>query len=142
MKLLLIFLFACTLTPVYAQEKHELPSDGNGLLEYCSVVITLADSRDSITSLSDDRFAEQMQKVYWCSGYLQAVGDDASLTQVNLAVIGAMGITLSGPDKQREAAFNILRGACIPEKVPVIQLARVLVKWLQEHPARLCRATR
>jgi hypothetical protein len=28
-------------------------------------------------------------------------------------------------------------GVCIPEKVPPLQLARVVVKWLREHPEKL-----
>lgn len=59
------------------------------------------------------------------------------MTQVHLAIIGAMGVTLEGPDKQRMASFEMLRGTCFPEKAPILQLARVLVKWLREHPARL-----
>ena len=138
MRFLPLMLFACTtVTPACAQQKHDLPSDGNGLLDYCTVAITAADSPDSILSLSADRLTDQMMKLNWCAGYLQAAQDAASLTQIHLALIGAMGITLSGPDKQREAAFDMLRGACIPERAPVAELARVLVKWLREHPEKL-----
>jgi hypothetical protein len=137
MRIFAAVLLACTVAPAYAQKKTDLPTEGNGLLDYCSVVVVAADSPDSILSLTGNRLTDQMMKLNWCAGYLQATQDAASLTQIDLALIGAMGITLSGPDKQREAAFDMLRGACIPERAPVSQLARVLVKWLREHPERL-----
>lgn len=137
MKILALILLACTVTPAFAQQKGNFPTDGNGLLDYCGVVVDAADSPASLTSLSGDRFTEQMGKFNWCAGYLQATQDAASLTEVNLALIAMTGVTLAGPDKVREYAFQTLRGACIPDKASVLQLARVLVKWLREHPERL-----
>ncbi len=65
-----------------------------------------------------------MTKYGWCGGYLQATGDAMSETQVRLYTIAKMGVTLSGPDKVKEHALDSLRGACIPEKAPIIQVAR------------------
>jgi len=137
MRILALILFVCVVTPVGAQQKYDLPKDGNRLLDYCNVVVDLADSPGTLSSLSGDRLTDQMMKFSWCAGYLQALQEAASMTEVHLAIIGAMGVTLSGPDKQRAAAFEMLRGTCLPEKAPILQLARVLVKWLREHPARL-----
>jgi len=124
-------------TPASAQHANELPRDGNRLLDSCSVVVDVADNSAALAALNNEQFAEKMSKFSWCAGYLQALQDASSMTQVHLAIIGAMGVTLEGPDKQRMASFEMLRGTCFPEKAPILQLARVLVKWLREHPARL-----
>jgi len=50
--LILLFIFAA---PAYAQQqKYPLPHDGNGLLEYCGVVVTSADNPATLTPLSND----------------------------------------------------------------------------------------
>jgi hypothetical protein len=137
MRTLALFLFACVLTPAHAQEKFHFPKDGNELLDYCGVVVALADSPTSLDSLSGDKSAEKMQQFNWCAGYLEATHDVLLQNDVNLTVIAMTGVTLAGPDKAREYAFDTLRVACIPDQAPILQLARVLVKWLREHPERL-----
>jgi Rap1a immunity proteins len=47
------------------------------------------------------------------------------------------GVTLAGPDKAKAFALDSLRVACLPDNATLLQLARVLVKWLREHPERL-----
>jgi hypothetical protein len=137
MRILVVMLFVLFATPAHAQQKFP-PQDGNGLLDYCGVLVTGADNPATLTALSGDAFTEAMKKFAWCSGYLQAVHDAAILTEVNIFIISKLGVTLQGPDnKTKEYAFNALRGVCIPEKVPLLQLARVVVKWLQTHPERL-----
>lgn len=137
MRILAVVLLACAVTPACAQKKIDYPTDGNGLLDYCSVLVDSVDSPSSLTSLSSDRFNEQMMKFPWCAGYLQATQDRLEITQISIALTSMLGVTLSGPDKEKAAAFELLRGACIPEKAPILQLARVLVKWLREHPEEL-----
>ena len=61
MRFLPLILLVCTIIPAFAQQKPNSPTEGNGLLDYCSVVVTAADSPDSITSLSDDRFRVQLE---------------------------------------------------------------------------------
>jgi hypothetical protein len=137
MKIQALILFTCAVTLACAQEKGGLPKDGNGLMDSCSVVVELGDSPTSLSSLNKDKFTEQMMKFEWCAGYLQATSEALSATQIELYLMSTMGLTFSGPDKVKEYAFEKLRGACIPEKAPISQLARVLVKWLREHPERL-----
>jgi hypothetical protein len=138
MRALVLALFVFAASPADAQQKHELPHDGNGLLEYCSAMVTLADTPATITSLGNDAFNAEMMKLAWCSGYLQAVNDAALSTKMNIYLLSKAGVTLEGPDnKIKEYAFNTLRGVCIPDKVPLLQLARVVVKWLREHPEKL-----
>lgn len=131
----LFVLVTCALTPVCAQQ-NGFPVDGNGLLDYCSVIVDSVDSPSTV-SPTGDRFVEKMGRLNWCSGYLGATQDASVVTEVNLALFSAMGVTLAGPDKEKLWAFQTLRGPCIPERAPIIQLARVLVKWLREHPERL-----
>lgn len=137
MRISALFLFACVLTPVYAQQKFSFPKDGNGLLDYCGVVVALADSPTSIDSLNGDRFTEKMGQFNWCAGYLGATQDIFLQNFVNIGVFGMAGLTLGGPDKLKQYALDTLRGPCIPDNATVLQLARVLVKWLREHPERL-----
>ncbi len=87
--------------------------------------------------MSPDRFNEVWGRFNWCAGYLQAVQDIQVQNEVSLAVIAMTGVKLAGPDKATQYAFDTLRGACIPDNAPLIQLARVLVKWLRDHPERL-----
>jgi hypothetical protein len=42
MKVLVLLLFACVASPAVCA--RELPTDGNGLLEYCSVMVDAADN--------------------------------------------------------------------------------------------------
>ena len=137
MRILPLILFVCAVTPAYAQQTNDLPRDGNRLLDSCSVVVDVADNSASLASLNNEQFTDKMTKFGWCAGYLQALQDASSMTTVNLALISLMGVTLEGSEKQRMASFEMLRGTCFPEKAPILQLARVLVKWLREHPARL-----
>jgi hypothetical protein len=84
MRTLAIFLFACVLNLIYAQQKTaSLPKDGNELLDACSVVVDAADNPSSITSLSNERFNYKMRQLSWCSGYLEATKDCYIQNSVN-----------------------------------------------------------
>jgi Ssp1 endopeptidase immunity protein Rap1a len=136
MRALALFLFACVLTPTV--HARDLPRDGNALLEYCSVIVEASDNPSSyLQSLSGDRFTEKMEQFHWCAGYLQGTQDVYELTLVHLATFSMAGLTFDGPEKLRQYAAKSLRGPCFPDNAPILQLARVLVKWLREHPERL-----
>jgi hypothetical protein len=47
------------------------------------------------------------------------------------------GLRFSGPDKVREGAVRFLDPACVPDEVSILQMARVVAKWLRDHPERL-----
>jgi hypothetical protein len=51
--------------------------------------------------------------------------------------MASSGVTLSGPDDAKRVALNLLRYARVPENVTYLQVARIVVKWLREHPERL-----
>jgi|ERR1035438_4150642 hypothetical protein len=135
MRTLALFLLACVLTPaVYART---LPTDGNELLDACGTMVDLSDNQSAATSLSNERFTEKMGQFNWCAGYLAATQDVLLQNFVNLGVMGMAGVTLAGPDKVKHYAFLSLRGPCIPDNAALLQLGRVLIKWLREHPERL-----
>jgi hypothetical protein len=137
MKPTIFVLFACVLSPaVYARD---LPKDGNDLLEYCSAMVDVADNPSNLAAITGDKLTEKIGQVDWCAGYLAAVQDLLIQVHVNLAIIVTMGVTLEGPDIQtKQYALNQLRIACVPdENVRILQLGRVLIKWLREHPERL-----
>jgi hypothetical protein len=135
MRTLALFLLACVLTPaVYARD---LPKDGNSLLEYCSVMVDAADNPSTFSTISGDRLTEKMGQFQWCAGYLQGTEDVYQQNYVYLGIFAMAGLTFGGPDKLRQHALETLRGPCFPDDAPILQLGRVLVKWLREHPERL-----
>src|SRR5256885_844095 len=99
MKTFVLFLFACVLTPAYAQQKNSLPRDGNALLDACTVMVDAADNPSYLESLSGDRFTEKMGLLDWCAGYLGAVQDVLVQLHVNLLIMPLTKVTLEGPDK-------------------------------------------
>jgi hypothetical protein len=135
MRVISLFLLVCSLTAsVYARD---LPKDGNDLLDYCSVMLDLADNQSAAASLSTDALTVKLAQLDWCAGYIQGTEDVYETTFVNLGVFGMAGMTFAGPEKLTKYAAEKLRGPCFPGNAPVLQLARVLVKWLREHPERL-----
>lgn len=137
MRTLALLLLVCVLAPaVYARN---FPKDGNQVLEYCYVMVEVADNPSYLSSLSRDVFAEKMEQLAWCAGYLQGTVNVYALTRIHLGMYRKVGLTFGGPEKVTQYAAESLRGPCFPgiSDVPVLQLARVLVKWLREHPERL-----
>jgi hypothetical protein len=136
MKILAVVLFCCVLCPaIFARDL--LPMDGNGLLDACGALVDFEDSPSSISSLNADRFTERTGQINWCAGYLSATQDMLGQSYANLIFMGAAGVTLAGPDKEKHAVFDDFRGPCVPDNATLLQVARVLVKWLREHPERL-----
>ncbi len=116
---------------------RDLPKDGNGLLESCSVMVDAADNPSYMSSLSGDRFAEKLAQFDWCAGYLQGTEDVFEQNFVNLGIFSMAGLKFGGPEKLQAYALETFRGPCFPGNAPILQLARVLVKWLRDHPERL-----
>jgi hypothetical protein len=132
-----LFLLSCVLTPaVYARD---FPKNGNQVLEYCNVMVEVADNPSYFSSLSREAFLEKMEQLAWCAGYLQGTENVYGLTRIHLGMFVKVGLTFDGPERLTQYAADSLRGPCIPgvADAPVLQLARVLVKWLREHPERL-----
>ncbi len=128
--------FACVLSSAVCAS--DLPRDGNGPLDACGAMIDAADNPSHLTSLSSDRFAEKLGQVDWCVGYLDAIQDLLVQIHVNLNLMQVTKVTLEGPDKAKAFWLDNLNVACVPDdKIPILQLARVVVKWLREHPERL-----
>jgi hypothetical protein len=136
MKIIVLILSAFFLTfsgPLNAQEsKQTVREDGNNLLDECSGLIRVADSSSSIRASDVD-----MMKFMWCAGYLRATRDYFVDVKVRLAVLGMIGLRITGPDKVRGAASAMLDPICDLDKISILQMARVVVKWLQDHPERL-----
>lgn len=119
--------------PAFAQQRPDTHlSDGNNLLDKCRTLINIADS------LSPEKTPLiEWDKFSWCEGYLQATRDRFVATKVTLGVLGMTGLKFDGPNGIPAAAVNMLDPVCIPDQATVLQLARVVVKWLGDHPERL-----
>jgi len=101
-------------------------------------MVDAADNPSYLTSLTGDAFAEKVGQLDWCAGYLGAVQDMLVQVHVNLMMMPLTKVTLEGPDKAKAYWLDSLNVACVPDdKVPILQLARVVTKWLREHPERL-----
>ncbi len=101
-------------------------------------MVDASDNPSYLASLSGVSFTEKMEQFDWCAGYLEGMQDLLVAVHVNLLMMPLTKVTLEGPDKARAYWLDNLNMACVPDdKVPVLQLGRVVVKWLHEHPERL-----
>jgi hypothetical protein len=132
-----LFLLALTIALSTTAHAKQLPSDGNGLLDACSVMVDFADNQTAAAALSNDKLTEKLAQLDWCAGYLQGTEDVFEHNFISLGILAMAGLKFDGPDKLQQYALDTLNGPCFPGKAPVLQLARVLVKWLREHPERL-----
>ena len=108
---LLLLGFVVPLTPAFAQS----PSDGNALLHNCSLVVKMADG-DSVTSPIDNLNAGV------CMGLVRGIMDTMTLWQ--------------SVDHGSPVDLTAMHG-CIPDSIKTIQGARIVVKYLNDHPERL-----
>ncbi len=114
---LALFLFLCL--PVVAQH-ITLPTDGNGVLEFCGDALAVVDNQPPKIDQRD-----LIMHTGWCSGYVGGIVETYQLGSGVLA--GKLDSTEKG-----------LMGVCIPN-VTNAQVMRVFVKWLREHPTELHR---
>jgi Rap1a immunity proteins len=100
--------------PAQAQSGDQ-PHDGNSLLRDCTSAIRLA---DGVAGISED----DVRRAMFCSGYLSGFLDAHALTT-----------SFNGGKKL----------FCLPESgISGEQAARVIVKFLQDHPERLHESAR
>jgi hypothetical protein len=137
MKILAGLVLLCVAIPAHAQQREPLPSDGNGLLEACNIVIQSIDNPAAVSSLSPTAFDKAMMKYGWCIGYLNAIQDVTAQRKIQLGIAVMMGVAKNATEKDKQDVFQLLRGPCLPERSSALQLARVVVKWLQNHPEQL-----
>ena len=90
-------------------------SDGDALLHNCSLVVKMADT-DNVTSTLDNLDAGT------CMGLVRGIMDTMALWQ---------SLDHGGP------VDNSAVHGCIPDSIKTIQGARIVVKYLNEHPERL-----
>jgi len=131
--LILVFALMSSSAVVLASRPQgfEFPKDGNGLLDYCGEVVVQLDSHGTPKSNEDAEL-----KFGWCVGYLQATHEQITNWRTTV------GIQRMAEGKDKPAppylwADTNFVNTCIPDEASIGQLARVLVKWLREHPERL-----
>jgi hypothetical protein len=101
--------------------------DGNGLLKECRAytnLLNLPNAQDTndpdvLRAMARGDFANGAH----CLGYITGVVDDHFNCQTNVA--------------SSTAAFDPAKHFCLPDGVTPNQTVRVVVKWLEDHPARL-----
>jgi hypothetical protein len=132
--LLTVALTVTLMAPMCAEEPAlKLPTDGNGLLEFCSVAVNAFDSPSSPAA----RF--EMFKAGWCAGHFQTMSEMIVYWQVQVVRTGFMSAGDKDPSTEQinEIISKSPAMTCIPNAVSGSQMARILVKWLREHPDRL-----
>jgi hypothetical protein len=128
--------------PAQPDVQISFPRDGNGLLDYCGPAVAALDS-PSVVIGSAESHGIQMMKQGWCAGHLQTMREMILFSQVQQIKTVAF---LNGdknpeqtltPDVLRQVMAKDAEMTCIPNEVNQAQLARILVKWLRDHPERL-----
>jgi len=119
------------------------PQSGNELLDWCNQAVRTQETdwgSEAARAAEDPRLLlermENIMKSMWCAGYLSAIKEVIFISQLNLAFAAKAGVKLTGPEEAQKLAVQTAF-ICIPDGVSPAQLARIVVKWLQEHPERL-----
>lgn len=101
----------------YSQERARSMKDGNALLAYCQVLLDIAD-RKRPAPLDQVQAMDDTYRLSLCSGFMQG------MTNTNLYYQAYL--------KNTNPFF------CLPEPgISNLQAARVVVKYLQDHPEKL-----
>jgi len=145
--LLAVALAVSMMAPVRAQEPPpQMPKDGNGLLDYCSHLVDALDSPSSQlgplgqgAAAGSIVYAHNTFKQGWCMGHLLTMREMIIFWQVQVAktVVILGGTQNPSVEVLKDVISKSPDMTCIPDKVSQPQLARVLVKWLRDHPERL-----
>lgn len=133
---LIVALVFVVTAPVHAQDK--IPQNGSDMLEFCSHVVDALDNPASQVGSSVE-YAHNTFKQGWCFGHLQTIREMIIFWQVQVTKTVAI---LSGDQNPPADALKQTISAtpnmtCIPAEVNMPQMARILVKWLRDHPERL-----
>lgn len=101
--------------------------DGNQMLKECRAWVNSLD-RGNLEDTNDPGNLRAMARGDYvngahCVGYVQGVIDDHFNCQLN--------------EVSSTAAFDPAKHFCLPDGVSPNQAVRVVVKWLEDHPARL-----
>lgn len=113
--LCIIVVLSCALS-ANSQEGRKPETDANDLLAYCGEVVNFLDS---------SRPSGEDVAVGWCAGYIEGT----------VALLRAMQILMGVEFSERMTKGPA--GICIPDEVRVSQVARIIVKYLREHPEEL-----
>jgi hypothetical protein len=135
--------------PEHSQQQiRRLPENGNELLVWCGAVDRLSERTAADLDVN--------LKFGWCAGYLGAIRDAIRVSEKSLVMATSMGVKLTDPPPSiveiilRDAGMEPappktaqelavpLSMICIPHEAGSPgQLARVVLKWLRDHPERL-----
>jgi Rap1a immunity proteins len=101
--------------------------DGTDMLKHCKAWVSLLDNSnfqdlDNPDTLRAMARGDLVNGAH-CVGYVQGVIDDHFSCQIN--------------ETSSAAALDPVKHFCLPDGVTPNQTVRVIVKWLEDHPARL-----
>jgi Rap1a immunity proteins len=136
LKLAVLFVFVFYAIPTSSQGSFSFPTDGTGLLDYCS---GMASELNHTPPTSTDRAEIKMMKAGWCAGFLHAMHTMIPLSQLQQA---KTAMALRGVDNPAYDSLERFVSArpdftCFPAEASDGQLVQVLDKFLRDHPAKL-----
>lgn len=101
--------------------------NGNQMLKECNPWVSLMDNPKAQDTDNPDTLRAMARGDYvngaHCLGYVQGVMDDHFSCQLN--------------EPSSAGALDPTKHFCLPDGVTPNQAVRVIVKWLEDHPARL-----
>jgi hypothetical protein len=112
-----LFVSVCGWAQTSTQTTPSTKGDGNRLLQYCGALVRDADSSFKATT---DKYGSD-----WCIGYLTGFAEG----------LDAMEMVVSNTFEEYSTMRT--RYICFPDGSTIGQSARVLVKFLNDHPERL-----
>lgn len=134
---IMLALFFLVAVPAHAQEV-KFPKDGNGMLEFCGSLVASFDSPPSQTGSTTEYLHSTFNRG-WCAGYLHAMRETIVFWQLQVAkTVAVVGENQNPPAEElKQMVSKSPDMTCIPNEVNLAQMARILVKWLRDHPERL-----
>ena len=138
--LMLVLISILAASAAHAQ-LAEGPTDGAGLLDYCSAVDMVKQPQQTRALLSQSVYEEMLNKYYWCLGFVEARMDAAIQAQVMLEVASRSGVSLSGPSRESQLFTAMLKMACFSPAPAHNDVIMALNRWLSAHPNRLHEST-
>jgi Rap1a immunity proteins len=115
-KLATLLLSSALSFPMSAQAQNTEKLDGNKLLDSCEDVVKVMDNPG---------YKSDSSKFYFCLGYIQGFG---AAMETHRTITSATFTEYKSKD---------FLGILFPNGVTNLQIARVIVKWLQDNPTKL-----
>lgn len=111
------------------------PKDGVGLLDYCRAAEIVRQPPETRGLLGEAAYQEVLRN--WCLGYVEGKVDAAIFAQAALEAADHSGVTMTGPERDKQSVLKMLQAGCFPLSAKSDDYIFLLNRWLSERPNRL-----